>query len=343
MNAYHKHISERSTSSLLAFTMFSLILLTWGASYAGDDKRPEGGSGYFNDELAKVSYGLALLEANARYKDELECYVQRQFGKHAKIEDETKKTDSSEILRLFEMKKTEEKEWCAVFVGVAKDTKEIAQTALQSNAAPTEGFLFYAWRFENPFSYDDKEYEDSKYKAGKFPPGQTDEPVGLFKTLESCQATESRIRKLDGGTRSCRPWTNSWFAKAQPPAENAEAILDFKKAFVGAAGILFSAGGLFWVYKLALTVYVSPAPKTRGQRFKDYLQSLVVVAFITLMAWSAYGTHFEGDDDTGSYVQDFKPTKQGRNEHGMEVSLILLVSVWLGVKNAHGSARLPVR
>lgn len=331
MNVYHKHISERSTCSLLAFTVFSLILLTWGASYAGDVKGSKNDSGFYNAELAKVSYGLALLDANARYMDERECHIQRLTEEIAKT-NEILKTDS-----------TEEKEWCEVFVDVAKDTKEIAQVALQSNEARPEGFLFYAWRYESPFYEEDKEHEERKNKAGKFPPGKTGEPVGLFKTLESCQAAEARIRKLDNGTRPCRPWTNSWFAKAQPSAEKAEDILDFGKVFWGAFGTLFQAGVLLLIYKLALSFYVSPVPKTRGQRFKDYLHSLVVVVFIALMAWGVYGTHFEGDEDTGSYVQDFKPTKQGRNEHGMEVFLILLVSVWLGVKNAHGSARLPVR
>lgn len=331
------HISNRPTSSLLMFTIFSLILLTWCTSYAGDDKGAKGGTSFFNDKFAKVSYGLALLEANARYMDEMECYVQRLFEEHAKTNGETEKANPSEISRLFERRENEEKEWCAVFADVAKDTKDIAQAALQTHEAPSGGFLFYAWRHENLFSEDDKEHEESKYRAGKFPPGQTGEPVGLFKTIESCQAAEARIRKLDTGTRPCRSWTNSWFATAQAPREKSEAILDFGKALWGAAGTLFSAILLFWIYQFARTLFASTVPKSSGQRIKDYLYCMVVAAFIALTGWNSYGWHYEGDDDSGEYVQDFKPTKQERNEHGVKVFLVFLVPVWLGVTHAHNN------
>ncbi|MBM4127327.1 MAG: hypothetical protein FJ247_08285, partial [Nitrospira sp.] len=76
--------------------------------------------------------------------DELECHVQRLIGDLDKTEDKSEKANPSETSRLFEMIQAEEKEWCEVFADVARDTKELAQVALETNVAPSEGFLFYA-------------------------------------------------------------------------------------------------------------------------------------------------------------------------------------------------------
>lgn len=316
---------------LIGKSAIALILLGSFLPYdsseakSNTDRRP--GSEFFNEELAKVSYGLALLAANARVTDEAECAVLRLLHQDNPVDQQVEK-----------------KEWCVLYEQIAKDTKELAEKALQSKVAPSEGFLFYAWRYEGFVFGDDKETKEGAYKLGKLRPGPHGEAVGLFKTLESCQVAEDRVRKLDDGTRPCRSWKESWFAQAQPEKEIPEEAFEFRKVFGGVLGTLLSAGVLIWVYKLARNVYESAVPKTRGQKAKEYLHGAVIVAGLSVMVWALYGTHFESDDDdplhgSGQYVQDFKPTNKERNEHGLKVFLTLLAPVWLGTKHAHDGVR----
>src|SRR5437763_1317357 len=101
--------------SHFSFCWYSFfLLLAWSSAFspypaygAGEDTKAKGGERFFNPELAKVSYGLALLEANARYMNERDCYVRRLIREKMKPRSESQRDETSEISRLLQEEEME--------------------------------------------------------------------------------------------------------------------------------------------------------------------------------------------------------------------------------------------
>ncbi len=346
---YFLNYSNRISALVIAvvcvmlFCIFAVDIST--AEKSKDD------SPYFNKELSRLSYGLALLDSNAAYIDQVDCLIVRVMARNSEKsgKEDTGAGRNNDVARIFELRNQEEREWCDIFADVARETKDIAVTSLQTKTVPIDGFLFYATRPE-PLYEDEssKELLKNAVKLGKFPPSPYGEPVGLFKTIDHCRSAEARLRKLDNPTRPCRSWMDSWFAKAEAPKpEVIEAAqrADYKKAIWAAVSRLLSFGAMVLVYLFSRHMFSYSSPISSRQRVRDYMKCAGAVAVVSLLLWATYGTHFESEDadpihGTGEWVQDFKPTDKERNEHGIEMFLLLLVPAWFGVRRAHMDAPL---
>jgi hypothetical protein len=346
MNCSSNSSNRISALAIAVICVGLLCLFVVDISHAKKNKED---SPYFNKELSRLSYGLALLDANAAFVDQRSCVFVREIASTLEKSDQGKPGDDDDLSRHFELRKQEEREWCDIFTEVARDTKDIAATALQTQAVPTNGYLLYARRSEPLFEDENsKESLKAAIRLGKFPPSPEGEPVGLFKTLEGCQTAEARLRNLDSPTRPCRPWMNSWLAKVKAPkSEEIEAAhrVDYEKVAWAAVVKLLGLGALVVVYLFSRHMFSSSSPISSRQRMGDYLKCAGGVAVLSVTLWATYGSHFESEDTdpihgTGEWVQDFNPTDKERNEHGLETFLILLIPAWLGVRKAHEAAPL---
>lgn len=94
--------------------------------------------------------------------------------------------------------------------------------------------------------------------------------------------------------------------------------------------LLFQAYGVYVIYELAKRL----AAATTVSRIKSYVTALGVSAFIAAILWAYYGTHIENTDDPlygkGDIVQDFVPTDQERNKHGVFVFIVIGITSLVG-------------
>lgn len=101
-------------------------------------------------------------------------------------------------------------------------------------------------------------------------------------------------------------------------------------------GRLFTALIVFWMYSGGRAI-AKDAP-TECRWFLNELYKVIgVVAIITLIVWSSYGTHWEGDGEWamgregGEQVTDFVPSDKERNEYGLRTLLFLGIPALVGV------------
>lgn len=74
--------------------------------------------------------------------------------------------------------------------------------------------------------------------------------------------------------------------------------------------------------------------KTYSNKLQNYAVVLGVVAILSLVLWSSYGTHTEDGDPVyggGETVTDFEPTDKERNEYGWQTFFVLTIPALLGV------------
>jgi hypothetical protein len=73
-----------------------------------------------------------------------------------------------------------------------------------------------------------------------------------------------------------------------------------------------------------------------SKNWKNYLVVAFHIAIVSLFLWATYGTHVEhpDNDPTGAdaeVVEDFTPTPQQRNNHGLEILITWEIAALYGV------------
>ena len=107
------------------------------------------------------------------------------------------------------------------------------------------------------------------------------------------------------------------------------AAIDYERTFLSA---------LVWILR-GLILYVAFAGARRlvadgrASPGRAYVATFAIVSFLTLIAWSTYGTHTEDADPIyggGDTVVDFDPTPAQRNWHGLRVFFFLAIPAFTG-------------
>jgi hypothetical protein len=105
--------------------------------------------------------------------------------------------------------------------------------------------------------------------------------------------------------------------------------IDFSTVFYGIVGYLGKAFIVICAFWFG---------RNMGNKYKpkwiNYLAILGVIAIVSLICWSSYGTHTENADPLyggGDTVVDFEPTDNERNEHGLTLFISLSIPALYGI------------
>lgn len=102
-------------------------------------------------------------------------------------------------------------------------------------------------------------------------------------------------------------------------------------ALLSAMGTLFRLGIAALIWKFAREM----GKAIRDEGWEAYVKVVGACAFLAFLSWSSYGTHVEDADPIhggGDVVEDFKPTKQQRDEHGLAIFFTITPLALLGFR-----------
>lgn len=324
------------TARMADFDFQNLKLISEAQAQKPDDgKKKNRRSGFWPftlENLDQISPGLALMEADSFYMENIYCASRKIFSP-----DETKSTLPSEEHQasdsILGKIRTKEKAICTVSSKTSEDTKKIAAETLQDKTVSPVGYLFFAFDSDPGFYEEEETYSGRPLKQGR-----SGLPVGLFHTLQDCQNYEEILRRVDFSTGFCKPWKETWLGKLRTSflmeIKKERDNVDYEDLFWKIFSKIFIAVVIFWIYYVAKLFFSS----TLHEKIGNYSKGLGAAFVIAIISWSSYGTHKEDADPLygGGYtVVDFVPTKKERNEHGLFVFFITLIPIWYGTYKVH--------
>ena len=161
------------------FSIFALAMLVVAAC-DNDSSNDKGAKKHLSDPLAKVSLDVYMMRMWGQMGEKSDCFSAKNFSLKSFPDDEITKQFIQPLKEGYE-------KGCAFWKSLEPVTAPVFQRVIKERTVPPSMYFF------TKFEGDGEE----KYSQEK---------IGLFDNLETCQKFETRYQGFGEGTGRCREW-----------------------------------------------------------------------------------------------------------------------------------------